>query len=258
MDCLTFLGTGDSLGVPRVYCDCNVCTEARTTGINKRFRSSVLLETMSGRLLIDCGPDWMQQMETFEIREIDNVLITHAHHDHIAGLPELTDACRYMKKRANVYAPEDVFETIRQQYPWLENHLNYYSIDDKALHFGSWAIKPWKVNHGRNGYAYAYKFSRGDYHWAYCSDSINLQYEQKDPLFNLNLLILGTNFYKEDAETSRRSVYDMTEAVQLIEEITPERVYFTHMSHGVDITENYFLPTKILLARHGMEVKLCE
>lgn len=253
---LTFLGTGDSMGVPRVYCDCPICTEARSTGLNRRYRSSALLTDPCGdRLMIDCGPDWLDQMRLLGLRSLNAALITHAHHDHIAGLPEWADACRWTKKKGRVYAPSDVFVTIRSQYPWLERFLHFIPNEDGCA-FGEWRIRPVQVCHGRNGLSYAYVFERPGYRWAYCSDAISLTEQQKEPLMRLDLLVLGTNFYKEDAEPGSRSVYDMIEAVQLIKELVPVRVYFTHLSHGVDRNASYDLPPQVKLAYHGLNVAL--
>jgi phosphoribosyl 1,2-cyclic phosphate phosphodiesterase len=258
MHILTFLGTGDSMGVPRVYCDCSICTEARTSGKNRRFRSSALLTVPNGeKLMIDCGPDWLDQMRMLGMRSLQSVLITHAHHDHIAGLPEWADACRWTKQQGKVYAPADVFETIRKQYPWLERNL-HFSANDHGCTFGDWSVLPSQVCHGRNGLSYAYIFEKQDYRWAYCPDAIFLTEKQKEPLKRLDLLVLGTNFYKEAAEPGSRSVYDMVEAVQLMEELLPVHVYFTHLSHGVDRNETYELPHNVTLANHGLQVTLAK
>ncbi|TNJ63535.1 MBL fold metallo-hydrolase [Paenibacillus hemerocallicola] len=255
MDQLTFLGTGDSMGVPRMYCECAVCADARTSGHNRRYRSSVMLNTPEGELLIDCGPDWVTQMEMLGKRSLGRALITHPHHDHIAGMPEWFDACRWTKSRGTVFAPDSVFATIRRQYPWLEKRLTYVPNDD-GMDFGGWRIRPWEVCHGKNGTSFAYRFEKNGYRWAYCSDAFQLTEQQKKPLHGLNMLVLGTNFYKEDAAIESRSVYDMTEAFDLLLETKPGLVYFTHMSHGVDIGAGYVLPANALLARHGLAVTL--
>ncbi|RKN72413.1 MBL fold metallo-hydrolase [Paenibacillus ginsengarvi] len=255
MDRLTFLGTGDSMGVPRMYCECGVCAEARVTERNRRFRSAAMLHTNAGSLLLDCGPDWVAQMELLGERRLERALITHPHHDHIAGLPEWFDACRWTERTGTVYAPGIVFETIRRQYPWLERRLAYIP-NDEGIEFGGWRITPWEVCHGRNGTSFAYRFEKGEYRWAYCSDSIRLTEQQKKPLHGLNMLVLGTNYYKEEAAPETRSVYDMTEAAQLLLEVQPKLTYFTHMSHRVDIDAGYPLPVGVALAYHGLSVPL--
>lgn len=252
-DKITFLGTGDSMGVPRVYCECSTCREARKTGENRRTRSSLLIRFDSSELLLDCGPDWRMQMERLGKRNIKHVLITHAHHDHIAGLPEWADACRWLESKGHVYAPKEVLDVIRQQYPWLENQLVFHT-NDGGFKFHDWHIRPWKVCHGKNGEAFAYHFQKDDYRWAYCSDSINLQGEQKQPLFHLNLLILGTNFYREEAEFSTRSVYDMVEALELIREVMPGKVVFTHLSHDINKNGDYALAGNVELGHDGLAI----
>ncbi|NOU96650.1 MBL fold metallo-hydrolase [Paenibacillus sp. LMG 31456] len=246
------------MGVPRVYCSCEICAEARTTGLNRRYRSSAMLEAAEGELLIDCGPEWRTQMELLDKRFISHVLITHAHFDHIAGLPEWADACRWLHKKGHVYAPEEVLQTLRRQFPWLENQLTYHDCG-AGLDWGNWRIQPWKVCHGKNGFSYAYRFDRtgaSPYSWAYCSDAINLTDKEKAPLFGLQLLILGTNYYEEHADKATRSVYDMIEALELLDETKPDRALFTHMSHGVDIRTDYKLPSMVTLAVTGMRLNL--
>jgi phosphoribosyl 1,2-cyclic phosphate phosphodiesterase len=247
------------MGVPRVYCSCTTCEEARTGGINRRWRSSIRLETESDgkscELFIDCGPDWLQQMELLHKKELDHILITHAHYDHIAGLPQWADACRWNNKIGHLYAPQEVLITIQRTFSWLHQHLSFHPIDE-GFQFGEWSIETWKVNHGKNGFSFAYRFSRDQRHWVYCPDSINLQGEQKSKLFDLDLLILGTSYYHETFEFETRSVYDMVEGLQLIAETKPKQVFFTHMSHDIDLLKPYDLPSNVKLAKAGDVINL--
>ncbi|RKP56911.1 MBL fold metallo-hydrolase [Cohnella endophytica] len=255
---ITFLGNGDSMGTPRVYCECAVCGEARISGGNIRLRSSILIEEEGQQpLLLDCGPDWRKQMENSGIREIGQALLTHAHFDHIGGLTEWADACRWTESVARVYAPDEVLNEVRLRFPWLEKQFKM-SSNDKGLDYGDWRITPWKVNHGKNGYSYAYHFEHAlrGVKWAYCSDAIQLTDRQKAPLSMLELLVLGTSFVEENFPMDTRSVYDMKEGLLLAEECLPAKVLFTHLSHDVDVREDYGLPAGIALAATGMRVDI--
>lgn len=255
---ITFLGNGDSMGIPRVYCDCAVCEEARTTGANRRLRSSLWLET-EGQLplLLDCGPDWRAQMESLSIRHVSQGLLTHAHIDHIGGLADWADSCRWRQEGGEVFAPSQVLNDVRARFPWVERHLKLCA-NEEGTHYGDWRIRPWKVNHGKNGYSYAYRFDNAvnGKAWAYCSDAINLTEQQKAPMNGLSLMVLGTSFVREPYPMETRSVYDMKEGLQLAEELKPESVVFTHLSHDVDVNADYNLPPHVKLAAAGMTILL--
>ncbi|SFS62151.1 MBL fold metallo-hydrolase [Paenibacillus sp. BC26] len=251
---VTFWGTGDAMGVPRVYCSCSVCEEARSGGVNRRMRSLVhLADEEFGTMLIDCGPDWRSQMEAAGLKRIDTILITHAHFDHIAGLPEWADLCRWLRCKGKAYAMPDVINDILTRFPWLSSHIEFHPITE-PLQFGGWVVQTWKVNHGKNGYAYAFRFSHAERGkaFAYCSDSIALEGEELVPLAELDLLILGTSFYQEPYPFETRSVYDVTEALALIEDLKPVKTLFTHMSHDIDLQRDYGLPANVAFAHAGL------
>ncbi|KOR82381.1 MBL fold metallo-hydrolase [Paenibacillus solani] len=254
-DTLTFLGTGDAMGVPRVYCDCDVCTEARDKGVNRRLRSSVMVDCGETFFMIDCGPDWRVMMERLGKRKMRDMLITHAHFDHIGGLPEWSDACRWQREKGRLYAPSEVLYQIMRQYPWLSRQMDMTAVDD-GITLGGWEICCWKVNHGQNGYSYAYRFQKEGYIWVYNSDSINLSPAEKEPLKGVDLLVLGTSFVHETAAFESRSVYDMKEAAELISEVKPGQTVYTHMSHDVDVRQELPLPAGAQVAMAGMTVSL--
>lgn len=252
MDAIIFLGTSDSMGVPRVYCDCAACQEARTTRRNRRTRCSVLLQTSRReRLLVDCSPDFREQMERLSDRTVQYVLLTHPHHDHIGGIPDLADTARWTKQRIEVFAPEWVLAVVKRQYPWTTGSLSYIPVDGTfTVH--QWHIRGWTVNHGNNGYSTAYRLTCGNKSWVYCPDAIDLTEEQKAPMRGVDRLILGTNFFHEKAPHRSRSVYDVREAMTLIDELKPRRVLLTHLSHGIDVDgDQSKLPAYVRFAEDG-------
>ncbi|OMF38290.1 MBL fold metallo-hydrolase [Paenibacillus sp. FSL H8-0548] len=255
---LIFRGTGDSMGVPRIYCDCEVCSESRAEGVNRRLRSSLQIEDQdAGTVWIDCGPDFGKQLEAASLRTLNTLLITHAHFDHIGGLAEWADACRWLNKQGIAYAPSEVISEIVERFPWLVRHIQFRPFDEPIM-LGKWQTTSWRVNHGKNGYAYAFRFEHVETGctWVYCSDSIGLTDEQQKPLADLDLLVLGTSFYHEPFAYETRSVYDVVEATDLIAKWKPKQTIFTHMSHDIDLRRNYALPDHLQFARTGMIVRL--
>ncbi|MDQ0058009.1 MBL fold metallo-hydrolase [Paenibacillus harenae] len=255
---LIFRGTGDAMGVPRVYCECPVCEEARTTLVNKRYRSSLqIVDEIAGKIFIDCGPDWAKQMEAALTRNVDAILITHAHFDHIGGLVEWADACRWLGKKGIAYSPTEVTAEILARFPWLPGHIEFRPFD-APITIGNWHVRSWRVNHGKNGYSYAFRFDHKEsgVAWAYCSDSIGLSEHEQEPLYGLDMLIFGTSFYEEPFAYDTRSVYDVTEALALIQKWKPRTTYFTHMSHDIDLRHSYPLPDGVSFAYTGLELEV--
>lgn len=252
-------GTGDTHGVPRIYCECAVCSEARgSKAVNRRFRSAVQLNIEAHPTLwIDCGPDWHLQMEASGQRFITHMLVTHAHFDHIGGLPQWYDQCRYTNKTSYLYAAREVLTEINERYPWLSSKIRMIELDD-GLSFGQWNLNVWKVNHGQNGYSYAFRFDHQmeKKSWVYCPDAIFLTKEQQQPLYGLEHLIIGASFFEEHNSDETRSVYDVMEIIELSKQWKPAHITLTHMSHDIDIRDVSMLPDYMQYGYAAQQIKL--
>lgn len=255
---IVFRGTSDALGVPRLYCQCNVCEEARVTGSNRRSRPSIqLFFDEQETFWVDCGPDWYSQMEQGQQRIITQMLITHAHFDHIGGLPQWYDQCRYLKKPARLYAAHEVIDEIHNRFPWLSGIIEFISIDE-GIELGNWNLRAWRVNHGRNGYSYAFRFDLKDKTKSvvYCPDSIALDEEQQTLLHGVDVLIIGASFYQEPYLFETRSLYDVIELLELRKRWKPKEMWITHMSHDIDCRLSNLLPQHVHYAQIGQEIEL--
>ena len=118
---ITILGSGTSTGVPEIGCKCPVCTSSDPR--DNRLRCSGLIETEGLRILIDCGPDFREQMIRLnDFKPLDGVLITHEHYDHVGGLDDLRPFCRF--RDVPVYAEQYTAERLRQRIPYcFAEHL---------------------------------------------------------------------------------------------------------------------------------------
>lgn len=255
---IVFRGTSDAHGVPRLYCECEVCQEARATGVNRRYRPSIqLFFKQHATIWVDCGPDWYPQMEMANQRIVSHMLITHAHFDHIGGLPQWYDQCRYINAEPRLYAAAEVIEEIKIRFPWLSGRILFIAIDD-GIEIEDWRLRIWRVNHGRNGYSYAFRFEHKQRatSFVYCPDSIALSEEEQRLLYNTDLLIMGASFFKEPYAFETRSLYDVTELIELHSKWQPKQLWITHMSHDIDTRKHEALPEHIHYAYTGKVLEL--
>ena len=109
---ITFLGTGTSQGVPLIACKCEVCTSTNVK--DKRLRSSIMVETSTTTIVIDTGPDFRQQMLREQVEQLDAVVFTHEHKDHIAGLDDVRAFNFINGKHIEVYATSRVQAAIKR------------------------------------------------------------------------------------------------------------------------------------------------
>lgn len=246
---VTFLGTGTSIGVPVITCDCPVCTSADPR--DKRMRTSAMVEVNGLTIVIDCGPDFRHQMLRNRVSNLDAVIFTHEHRDHIAGLDDIRAFNYVLNKKIDIYGTHRVMEAIQTEFPYIFSEARYFGapqltihhIDDQPFDIQGLTIIPVMAMHDKIPVT---GFRIGDF--TYITDASSISPEEVEKIRGSKLVVL--NALRNSKHISHFSV---GEAVELLETIAPERAYLTHLSHFVGLHEdvNAKLPGFIRLAYDG-------
>lgn len=256
---LQFLGTADSKGVPRFWCDCPVCTEARTTGANRRTRTAMLLRGGGEVALLDAGTDLYTQLARLPVALVpDAVFLSHAHNDHLLGLADLLDYQTYAGGHLSIYAPAKVLPQIAERFGYaFRREPPVLALPAAGLTLAGFNIQLFSVPHGANGESHAYLLEGQGFRAAIVTDAIDIPEQvAAEWLSALDVLVLGTTFADESAEPKLgRSVYDIREALELPWARAARQVVLTHLSHGVDV-QQVSLPNRWRFAHDGLEISL--
>ena len=250
---MEFLGTGTSRGVPVIGCRCAVCTS--TDPRDKRLRSSVWISVGGTRILVDAGPDLRQQMLRSGQDRLDGVLLTHEHMDHVAGIDDLR-AFNFAQGRAmDLFGLPRTLDAVRRmfhyaftevRYPGVPQ-LNLVPVEREPFTVGTVRVMPVEVKH-HDLSVLGYRI--GDL--AYITDAKTIQPHAREQLRDLDVLVL--NALRIDPH---RSHLNLSEALNLVEELAPRRAYFTHISHlmGTHAEVSRNLPVGVELAVDGLVVE---
>ncbi|PTA68934.1 MBL fold metallo-hydrolase [Deinococcus arcticus] len=257
---LTLLGTGDSKGVPRFWCGCAVCTEARATGANRRRRTASLLRVGAQTALLDAGPDTHGALAGLPGPLVPSmVLLSHAHNDHVLGLGDLLDYVQDAGGALPVYAPASVIPALRERFGYAFRLRSPVQVWPKeGVWLGGVQVRAFAVPHGANGQSHAFRLDGPGWAAAVMTDAIDVPQETAALwLSGLDLLVLGTSFADESAAPhASRSVYDVREALTLPWAHAARRVVLSHLSHGVDVRGAGELPPGWRYAGDGLSLPL--
>ncbi len=250
----TFLGTGTSVGVPMVGCDCAVCQS--TNPRNHRYRCSVLLETPRGNILIDTPPELRLQLLREKVRMVHAVLLTHYHADHLFGLDDVRPLCKYLGGPMPIYCTDEVEKKVRETFAYaFDNHvghlppgfipkLSFEPITEQPFTVLGERVIPIPLHHER---FHVFGFRIDDV--GYCTD-VNRFPERSWPLLEgLRVLVLDALRFKPHP-----GHFSLNEALEVIARVKPERAYLTHMAHDVEHeATNRQLPPGVELAYDGLK-----
>jgi phosphoribosyl 1,2-cyclic phosphate phosphodiesterase len=251
-----FLGSGGSMGIPVIGCQCRVCRS--DSPCNKRLRPSGLITIEDKKLLIDCGPDFRLQALHYHIDTLDGVLFTHAHHDHTAGIDELRVYYMNSKKLLPCLLSKQTAQELKIRYNYIFEESNdpqilKTKIDLKLLEGGA---------HGNTtlcGIPIEYVtfeqagmlvngFRLGDF--AYLSDISHFSEEIFTHLQGLNNLVISALRF-----TPSPFHLSVDQAIAFSKRCGAGQTWFTHISHDLDHEEtNGLLPLNVHMAYDGLEL----
>ncbi len=249
----TFLGTGTSVGVPMLGCDCAVCRS--TNPRNHRYRCSVLIRTPQGNLLIDTPPELRLQLLREKVGVIHATLFTHFHADHLYGLDDLRPIPRLLGGPVPLYCTAEVERVIRQVFAYAFRpeiaqapsgyvpQLMFQRITEQPFTVLGQRVVPIPLIHAHFD---VLGFRIDDV--AYCTDVNRVPPESWPLLEGVRVLILDALRYKPHP-----AHLSVNEALEIIDRVKPEKAYLTHMSHDLEHEAvNRELPPGVELAYDGL------
>lgn len=246
---VTILGSGTSCGVPVLGCQCDTCRSDDPR--DKRLRCSLLVETGATRLIVDCGPDFRQQMMPMPFRRIDGILITHAHYDHMGGMDDIRPYCQF--GAINVYADAIACKGLLQMLPYCFEDHRYPGVPAIGLHeieagtpmtIGDISFEPVRVMHGKLPIL---GFRFGDF--AYITDMKTIEPDQAGLLMGVKVLVV--NALRFDKPHHSHQLVD--DAIAFSRQVGAERTLLTHLCHdtGPFTEASNRLPEGVELAYDG-------
>lgn len=251
---VSFLGTGTSQGVPVIACNCKVCSS--TDERDRRLRTSILIENDGQNLVVDTGPDFRQQMLRARVRNLDAVLYTHEHRDHIAGLDDIRAYNFIQQKAMDVFCEERVLRALKHEFPYVfAEHkypgipqINVNLIDTREFPIGNFNIRPVRAMHMRLP---VLGFRIGEF--AYITDANYISEEEKEKLYGVKYFVI--NALRKEKHVSH---FTLDQALQLISELSPRRAWLTHISHqmGLHSEIEKELPPGVCLAFDGLSIEV--
>jgi phosphoribosyl 1,2-cyclic phosphate phosphodiesterase len=251
---VTFLGTGTSQGVPVITCECEVCRSVDFR--DKRLRVSVHLQIGNKSLIIDSGPDFRQQVLRERIKTLDALLFTHEHKDHTAGMDDIRSYNFKQKKDMPIFARHSVVEQIKREFCYIFSDFKYpgvprvqvNTIENAPFSVEGIEVIPIEVLHYRLP---VFGFRIGDF--TYITDANYIAPEELEKVRGSRVIVL--NALQKDAHISH---FTLSQAVELLKELKPEKGFLTHISHrlGLHADVEKELPDFIRLGYDGLKFEV--
>jgi phosphoribosyl 1,2-cyclic phosphate phosphodiesterase len=249
---LTVLGSGTSMGVPTIGCDCTVCRSPDPR--DRRTRPSVMVRYDDRCILIDTTPDFREQALRERITQLDAVLYTHTHADHILGIDDLRPLTYNKAGRLPLYATPRACEFLRKMFGYIFEptykfgglpQVDLHPIDGSVELFGA-RFEPLTVIHGETPIL-GFRFGSA----AYLTDHSEVPAETIEKLRGLDILFLDALRY-----TPHPTHSTIERSLKIVDEVKPKRAFFTHICHDLaHAATDAALPAGVRLAFDGMKLE---
>ncbi len=250
-----FLGTGTSQGIPVIGSNHPVC---KSTDIkDKRLRVSVWISWENYSFVIDCGPDFRQQMLSSNCQKVEAILFTHEHSDHTAGLDDIRPF-NFKQGKIPIYAHQRVLDNIKKRFEYVFETVNKYPgapsvetiqvINNQPFPLGNKMVIPIDVMHG-NLQVFGYRIDD----FAYLTDVKTIEKSEIEKLKNVKVLVI--NALREEPHDMH---FNLKEALDFITLVQPKTAYLTHISHIMGFHEEVQkrLPENVFLAYDNLEITI--
>lgn len=250
---LTVLGSGTSTGVPVLGCHCAVCSSADPR--NNRTRCSVLLEWSNHKVLVDTATDFRQQALREGIEQVDSVLFTHAHADHVHGIDDLRTFTLRTGQAIPIYAARGVLDRIQGLFsyifsdastPGYRPRLQINEVVAPFVLFGQ-QVTPIPLMHG-SAESLGYRIGN----LAYVVDCSAIPASSWPLLEGLEVLIIDALRFRE-----HESHFSISEAIEVAGKLQVPRTLLTHLTHDIDHARHSVgLPEGVEFAYDGQTLTL--
>jgi len=251
---ITFLGTGTSQGIPVIGSKDPVCLSQDKR--DKRLRSSVFIDFKNTQIVIDCGPDFRQQILFNNINSVDAILFTHEHSDHTAGIDDIRPFC-HKKGSMPIYAHPRVMKNLEERFSYIFATENRYlgapsvvahTVLKKDFNVGNVLVKPILIGHG-NIEILGFLINK----FAYLTDVKTISDTEKGKLINIDTLVI--NALRIEKHPTH---FNLEEALDFIKDINPKKAYLTHISHKLGFHKKVekILPKNVFLAYDNLIINV--
>ncbi len=252
---ITFLGTGTSQGIPIIGSTHPVCLSKDPK--DKRLRVSVMISWGDYNYVIDCGPDFRQQMLTHKVSRLDGILFTHEHADHTAGIDDIRPFF-FRQGDIPIYAHKRVIAALERRFDYIfANENRYPGAPAVAIHtvapnvsfaLGDKTVAPIEAYHNRLQ-VFGYRIGG----FTYLTDVKSMADDQLEKIKGCAVLVV--NALRQEPHHSH---FNLEEALAFVEKVGAKAAYFTHISHHLGFHEEVSrsLPEHVHLAYDNLVIEV--